>query len=307
MAAGELWAGIVGGTNNHFGYVPQPDLPVPVRRAGYSATMPLENGGMVGTRSHGYHREFDFNIGADIASGTSGIDVYADFASGFYGDGLFSFADPFYEQHNLAYPALASPGLSELDWPEPVNGAVVWADTAANNYNQPRRKGTWTITTAANATPLTDTTIPFFILPIDPDKTLHIGLTGAATGTAVCQVESWVNNAASAGATASLTPLSETGSTRLNATVVGSSYAFAKVFFTRTSSAASTITPISFMAQLWPTGASPTLTGLHVPGRGHTGLMFADDAVAENYVTVRGGTPYRGLATRLVEVGAWQS
>ncbi len=305
MGDGQLWFGVVGGTNNHFQWVPQPDLPVTARRSGYVETALLESGGAVGDRSHGYHREFDFTVGADIASGVDGLDAYADFAAGFYGAGLMSFADPMFYQQNLAHPSLSAPALAELDWPEPVAGSVVWANTAANVYKQPRRKGTWTITTAANATPLTDSTIPFFIFPIPPDMTLRLGLTGAATGTAVCRVESWVNEAAAAGATASLTPLSETGSTRLNATVSGATYAFAKVFFTRTSSAASTITPISFMAQLWPTGVTPTLTGVHIQGRGHTGLMFADDAATENYVTVRGGVPYRGLSTRLIEVGAW--
>jgi hypothetical protein len=302
MGDGQLWFGVVGGTNNHFQWVPQPDLPVQARRRGYSEVMELENGRAAGARSRGYHREFDFNVGVDVASGSDGLDVYADFASGFYGDGLVFFADPFYYSLNLAAPHWASPGLAEQDWPEPVAGSVVWSDTGANSYAQPRRKGTWTITTAANATPLTDETIPFLILPIPPDMTLHLGLSGSATGTAVCRVESWANDATSAGATASLTPLTATSSTRLNATVSGASYAFAKVFFTRTSSAASTITPTSFMAQLWPTGSSPSLTGSHVPGRGHTGLMFADDAVAENYVSVNGGVPYRGLSTRLVEV-----
>lgn len=306
MADGELWFGIVNGTRNHFQWVPQPDLPVSARRVGYSEQMLFENGGAAVARSYGYHREFDFNIGMDVASALTGVDAYADFASGLYGSGLMSFADPFYFAQNLTSPSLGSPALAELDWPEPVAGSVVWGATAGNSYAQPQRKGTWTITTAANATPLTDETIPFFILPIPPDMTLHLGCTGAATGTAVCRVESWVNRATSAGATASLTLLSETGSTRLNATVSGSTYAFAKVYFTRTSSAASTITPISFMAQLWPTGVSPTLTGLHVPGRGHSGLMFADDAVAESYVMVAGGEPYRGLSTRLVEVGAWE-
>jgi hypothetical protein len=307
MADGELWFGVVNGTRNHFQWVPQPDLPVSARRAGYFDSMQFENGGAAVVRSHGYHREFDFNIGIDRASSLTGIDAYADFASGLYGDGLISFADPFYYEQNLAFPALGSPALSELDWPEPVAGSVSWGDTAANSYSQPQRKGTWTITTDANATPLTDATIPFFIFPIPPDMTLHLGCTGAATGTAVCRVESWVNHATSAGATASLTLLSETGSTRLNTTVAGATYAFAKVYFTRTSSAASTITPISLVAQLWPAATSPTLTGLHVPGRGHSGLKFADDAVAEDYALVAGGVPYRGLSTRLVEVGAWET
>lgn len=306
MAVGQLWFGVVGGTNTHFQWMMQPALPVPTNRRSYVEEMEFENGGAAVTRSHGYHREFVFNIPADYAAGLDGIDAYADFAGGLYGDGLVSFADPFYYQLNLFPPHWASPALCEQDWPDLVSGgSVSWANTAANSYRQPRRKGTWTVSTAANATPLTDTSIPYVVLPIPPDMTLHVGLTGAATGTAVCRVESWVNDATSAGATASLTPLSETGSTRLNATVAGATYAFAKVFFTRTSSASSTITPISLMAQLWPAAASPTLTGVHVPGRGHTGLQFADDAVAEDYHVVNGTGPYRGLSTRLIEVGAW--
>lgn len=306
MGNGQLWLGIVGGTNNRFGWVPQPDLPVASSRVGYVEQMLFENGGAVVGRSNGSHREFVFNVGIRQSSGSDGLDVYADYAAGLFGTGLIYFADPFHYEQNLAAPQWGSPGLAELDWPDPVAGAVSFGATAANSYAQPARKGTWTVTTAANATPLTDATIPFLVLPIPPNMTLHLGVTGAATGTAVCRVESWVNGATSAGASASLTLLSETGDTRMNTTVAGSSYAFAKVFFTRTSSAASTITPISLMAQLWPTGVSPTLTGNHVPGRGHTGLQFADDAVPETYRVVSDGTPYRGLSTRLVEVGAWQ-
>lgn len=305
MANGQLWFGIVGGTNTHFGWVPQPDLPVRNRRVSYMEQMGFENGGAAVARSTAFHREFVFNVGLQQSSGVDGLDVYADFAAGLFGSGLMYFADPFYFEQNLAAPQWANPSLAELDWPAPVAGSVSYGATAANSYLQPRRKATWTITTAANATPLTDATIPFLVVPIPPDMTLHVGVTGAATGTAVCRVESWVNDATSAGATSSLTLLAETGSTRLNATVAGSSYAFAKIFFTRTSSAASTITPISLMAQLWPSGVTPTLTGNHVPGRGHTGLQFADDAVAEDYRVVSGGVPYRGLSTRLLEVGAW--
>lgn len=305
MGKGQLWFGIVGATSNRFGWVPQPDLPVGSRRVSYFEQIDFENGGTAIGRSAAFHRVFTFNVGIREASGSEGLDVYADYAAGLFGAGTIHFADPFYYEQNLAAPAWGSPALAEQGWPAPAAGAVFYSDTAANSYNQPARKGTWTIATAANATPLTDATMPFLILPIPPDMTLHLGVTGAATGTAVCRVESWVNGATSAGASSSLTMLSGTGDTRLNATVAGSTYAFAKVFFTRTSSAASTITPISFMAQLWPTGVTPTLTGVHVPGRGHTGLQFADDAVAEDYRVVHDGTPYRGLSTRLVEVGAW--
>lgn len=305
MGAGQLWFGIVDGARNYFQWVPQPAIPVGAHRVGYLESMDFENGGTAIARSSGYHRVFEFNVPVDVASGMEGLDVYADFAGGLYGSGLISFADPAYYEQNLLPPQWASPALCELDWPDVCQGSVTWADTAANSYRQPQRKGTWSITTAANATPLTDTTIPYVIVPIPPTHTLHLGFTGTATGSAVTRVESWVNGATSAAATVSATQIGETSSTRLNLTVAGSSYAFAKIYQTRTSSTASTITPISAMAQLWPVGVSPTLTGNHVPGRGHTGLVFADDAVAEDYRGVNDGAPLRGLSTRLVEVGAW--
>lgn len=191
----------------------------------------------------------------------------------------------------------------ELGWPNVGATTASWGATAANSYKQPSRKGTWNITTASGATPLTDATIPYVIIPIHPSYTLHLGVTGAATGTGVVRVESWVNGAASAGATASLTLLSETGATRLNATVAGSTYAYAKVYMTRTSAATSTVTPISMMAQLALT--TPTLTGVHRRGKGHTGLMF-DGAPSEEYLDASPGRHYKALSVRFREVGAWR-
>jgi hypothetical protein len=59
------------------------------------------------------------------------------------------------------------------------------------------------------------------------------------------------------------------------------------------------------MAQLWPIGVSPVLTGNFIEGKGHRGLKFADDAAVESYVLVdpTRNVPvhYKALSTRLVE------
>jgi hypothetical protein len=89
----------------------------------------------------------------------------------------------------------------------------------------------------------------------------------------------------------------------MNATVAGSSYAFAKVFLSRTSSAASTVTPISMLAQLALT--TPALTGSHVRGKGHTGLEFTDEVMPEQYTDASTGRHYKALSVRLGEVGGW--
>jgi hypothetical protein len=290
------------------------NLPMPARitrsRLGYVETMSFEDGGGAVARSRAYQQEFEMVYPWGEASGQASIEAFADYAAGEYGDQLCWFANPMAYDTNLVPRFWASPGLIEANfpsgWPNISTGTPVWSATASNSYAQPARKGTWPVTTAANATPLTDETIPYFIIPIPPHRTLHIGFTGAATGTAVVVVESWANGAATAGATATLTPLAETGGTRMNATVSGASYAYAKVYVTRTSSAASTITLISMMAQLWETGDTPTLTGPHVRGQGHTGLEFVDGAAVEEWTDASAGKHYKGLSARLLEVGAWR-
>lgn len=301
MGAGELWFGVVGAAGGHFQWVPQPDLPVPARGVGYYDEMSFENGGAAAVRSHGSHREFTFNV--EVDQGLDWLDMYTDFAAGYYGSGLMHFADPFHFLSNVLPPSWSAPGLAELGWPSPVAGDGVFSSTTIN-YKQPARVGTWNVTTAANATPTTDETIPYVIIPIPPGYELRLGCSGTATGTAVVRVEPWVNDSTIPATASSLTLLSPSGSTRMNATVADT-YAFVRVFITRTSSAASTITPRSMTAQLWKTGVSGSLTGDHRQGRGHTGLKFADDAIAEDYRLLTGGVPFRSLSTRLVEVGAW--
>ncbi len=278
------------------------------RPFGYYESELDENGGIHAARSYTAAKRLELVYPWTAAEALSSAERFLDYRSGLRGSGLFWLGNPdaYGAGRNLFEPRFASPRLIELDAPNIGVATPSWGATAANSYDQPARKGTWDITTAANATPLTDTTIPYTIIPIPPEYTLHIGVTGAATGTAVVRVESWVNGAAAAGATASLTLLGETVSTRLNTTVVGSTYAYAKVFMSRTSSATSTLTWISGMAQLHLTGVSPTLTGLHLPGLGWGGLDFADDSVPVQLQDASTGRHYKGVTVKFDEVGPWR-
>lgn len=298
MAVEDLWFG----NTELFSLVRAPGR-VTATRAGFVDTVEFERGGGTGARSSAYQQGFELTYQWDEATDAVTAELFSEYAAGEHGTGLLYFANPMAYDRNLFPPHWASPRLVELEWPNIGASTPSWGATAANSYKQPARKGTWAITTAANATPLTDATIPYCIIPIHPSYTLHLGVTGAATGTGVVKVESWANGASSAGASASLTLLSETGDTRMNATVAGSTYAYAKVFLTRTSSADSTVTPISMMAQLALT--TPTLTGSHVRGKGHTGLMFDSD-VTDEYLDASPGRHERGLSLSLLEVGAWQ-
>jgi hypothetical protein len=102
-----------------------------------------------------------------------------------------------------------------------------------------------------------------------------------------------------------LTLLNPTSSTRLNASVASTSAVAVRLFLGRSATNASTVTLASMMAQLWRTGVTPTLTGDHFPGEGHTGLMFQDQAIAETYAYIN--PPRKALTTSLIEVGAWRN
>jgi hypothetical protein len=296
-----IWFGYEDGINGcYFQWAPAPVRGISVSNSGYSEGLGLQSGRRTRVRSTQYSKVYGITAVGE-SKDMDGYQVYNKAASGFYGRQKWGFADPYAFETNLLPAGWASPGVAESGWRRIyATDPAGYADTATNSYNQPTRKPTYSITTGANATPLTDATIPYVIVPIPPTHTLHLGCTGAATGTAVVQVESWVNKATSAGASANLTLLSETGATRLNATVAGSTYAFAKIFLTRTSTATSTLTPISLMAQLWPTGQTPILTGDHQPGEGHTKVQFADEAIVEDYIFMY--PPQKGISTTLEEV-----
>lgn len=182
--------------------------------------------------------------------------------------------------------------------------------TPSNAYSMPSVRAVYAVNSIPNAYPTHNNAfgeIPYALIPIPPGYTLHMGVSGSATGSAQVVVHGFVapGNPASPAVTTVLTLLSDTASTRMNASWNGSSYQYVKVFIRRTSSAASTITLTAMSAQLWPTGYSPTLTGNFIAGQGHRGLKFADNATVESYVMVDRDrnvpVHYKGMSTRLIE------
>lgn len=178
-----------------------------------------------------------------------------------------------------------------------------FGNTPANSYNLPPQGIIWNVTHQANAEPSPGGRIPYAIIPIPPGYRLHLGWTGALTGTAQILVEGW-NAPLSKQSTTVMTPLSSAGAQRMNTTV--DSVDYAKVYVRRTTNVASTVNVTSMMAQLWPIGVSPNLNGNFIEGKGHRGLKFGDDALVESYVLVdpnrpSGVTHLKGLSTTLVE------
>lgn len=183
-------------------------------------------------------------------------------------------------------------------WTGTADASTSTAQYQYADYGQPPRSVTYDITTAAGAIPNER-----FTIPIPPTYTLHFGASGTSTGNARVGVRPILPGGAY-DSPVLIDLLDPNGATRMNETFSGATYQAVEVFIYRTATVDSTITLASMMAQLWKTGTSPTLTGDHVPGDGHTGLEFADDARVETYLYIN--PPRKALSTTLVEVGAWR-
>lgn len=288
-----MWFGIPG---VHMQYVPCPLIDSTISRSRYLEEIKFENGGGDLRRSPAYQMVYDLNFDGP-AHEVDGIDAFNKFASGFYGDGLIYLAHPTNFETNMFPAAWASPALIEEGWPNIATATPTFTSTNTTQYRQPQRTATWNITDQAGVY----TKSVKIVIP--PDHTLHLGVSGLATGAGVVRVRP-INTDGSFALEQDLVLLSKSGSTRMNTTFAGSSYQAIELFITRSSDTAATVSITSMMAQLHPTAAPGILPSDHYTGEGSTGLMFADDAIVETYSFMF--PPYKSIATRLVEVEAWR-
>jgi hypothetical protein len=298
MTQSTLWIG----TTSKFVSAPLPDLPLEARLSGYGADAQLESGLLAGIQGFAQAKQYDFIF---TLADSRELALYRRLRQGSFGTGLIYFPDPMAQRVNLFPPHWAEPGLIETtDWPSTADTDPTYSNVSTNVYDQPLRKSTFNVTATANTAPTKATSS--IILPIPPDQTLWLGVSGAVTGTAVQRVVAH-NIAAGSSTGSSLTLLTDTASTRLNASFAGSSYDYVEVFGEwRTTSASSTLVVTSRIAQLWPTGTTPTLTGNHMAGEGNTGCIFVGPQWTDTYrIASDDGTRlYRDAAYSLIEVGA---
>ena len=288
--AKQIWFGIPG---EHMQWCPAPLAGAQATNAGYVQKVSFENGGADVVRSAQSHKEYAFNFNG-LAKDLDGISVYGKYASGYYGSGLIYFADPFAFETNLFPAAWASPALIEQGWENIYSTTPTFSNTVSNIYNQPPRTATFTA-------PASGTSHTVHIA-IPPTHTLYIGVSGSVvSGLIGVDVETFGTDGSS-GPGSTLTLLDPDGSTRMNATFDGADYQAVEVQIRGLVGSVISIT--SMMAQLYKTGTSPVLPSNHLPGDGHTGLMFADEARAETYVYI--DPPRKAMSTTLVEVGAWR-
>lgn len=298
-----LW----GGTKQKLQWLPEPAPGVRRRFVQSVQAGTLDRGGGYLSRSTGGHWEWDFDFPVSEAHG--GLDVFAEYASGLHNDfanltdgdnpnDLFWWVDPMDQDANLFPPGWASPALClSGDWP-PMGIVQSHAATPANSNGLPSRQVVFSVTTAANTH---DRTI---LIPIPPGFTLRWGVRGARTGTGVMRAVAH-HKTGGADLTQSVTPVAVTDTTRVGNSISGDTYDYVTIGLARTSTAASTVTVAGMVAQLH-SGTAPAATGPHIAGRGHTGCVFKDDAVAEDYYLAAGGRHLKGLSFGMKEVGGWR-
>jgi hypothetical protein len=290
--SGQIWFGNL----QHMQWVPAPLVGAQVSNAGYHASIDFENGGSDSIRSVQYHKLYTFNYNA-LMDSSEDIGVFGRFATGFYGDGLIYFTDPFAATANLLPANWASPALIEQGWSNIYDVAPTFSDTTSyGTYAQPFRSATFNITTASGSQPART-----IVVAIPPNATLKLGFSGSVTGTGGVFYRTVASgDGVTYGTPTAITALAVAGSARTNVSLAGSSYKAVQIYLGRSSSAASTVTVTSMIAQL----STTVVTGNHRAGEGHSGLVFDDDAIVENYGYLY--PPRKGLSTTLREVGAWR-
>lgn len=295
--AKQLWFGI---PTSKMQWVPAPLIGSEASNVGFVDQMVFENGGTDVQRSAAYRKEYTFEFNAPV-KGSEELGVFNKFASGYYGDGLIYFADPYAFETNLFAAHWASPGLIEQGWPQITSSSAFFTATASNIYDHPSRTAQFNTIGLSAALPSEPYRVALLTVP--PGYTLHFGWSGSVSGSGRLYYRTIAADGTVGSATA-ITALSATSATRLNTSVASTSAVAVAFYIGSTDGSPGQVNITSMMAQLWKSTVTPTLTGNHIPGDGHTGLAFADDARVETYRYIN--PPRKALSTRLVEVGAWR-
>lgn len=289
----KMWLGIPG---KHMQWVPAPSINSTVQRNRNVETIKFDNGGGDVRRSRPYQLQYNFVFNGP-AHELDGIDTFNRFASGYYGDGLIYVAHPANFETNMFGAQWASPALIREGWSNIYSTEPSFAAIVNPTYSQPAYNATWNITTTPGVPEKK------FTIAIPPTHTLYMGASGGATGTGVVRVRPIKSNG-DYDTPVDLTLLSDSSDIRTNIGFEGSTYSAVEVYLTRTSSATSTVTLTSMMAQLFETGRTYTSPTEHYQGEGASGMEFTDDAIVETYAYMY--PPFKGLSTTLVEVGQWR-
>lgn len=143
------------------------------------------------------------------------------------------------------------------------------------------------------------------VLIIPDTHTLWVGFSGSAVAPAVLRAQP-IRRDGSYAAVQDLTLLSDGANVRLNTSWDGADYSAVIFYITQTVAGTSTIRLTSAKAVYSITGITPTLTGDHVRGYGHSGLRMSDGPTfAYIYYNEDAGKKYVSAAAKFTEVGSW--
>lgn len=136
------------GQEPHFQWVPCPAYGLQVSRTSRQDSLEYDSGGLAVNRTNRFRKTYEMEFPASEASGNEGLDVFAKYASGFYGDTTeypIYLADPMNYRENLMPEHWASPGLVFQGWPRIVEGRERYIYNLVKNSSleYPLSSGTW--------------------------------------------------------------------------------------------------------------------------------------------------------------------
>lgn len=287
----KIWFGKPGA----FQYMPCPAAGITVGAQGYSETLEFENGGAAIVRSQQRHRIFEFDFPVQDASLAGGLDVYTDYATGFYGDGPWYFTDPMAYDQNILPPVYSSPWLINAGWENWGPVEPVFDDGSGSNRGRPP-----TTTWAWDADQADD--IDFgYLIPVPVDCYLEIGFAGLLENVDVV-VDSYLPDG-TLDTTDNMVMLSSLGSAFTNYTV-DPGHAWVTVSFVGQSGLLGRLHLNSAVARIRePNRPLPAMTSF-VTGRGSTAVEFDGETIPETYIMQ--DRHLKGLSFQMREVGLWR-
>lgn len=287
MEYNQMWFG----TRGHMQWVPCPSVNVGASKQGWSSQMNYLSGGASTRSSRTAHKEYDLSWNLTTAEN---IRTITDFADGVFGFGPIYWGDPFTMDKNMLPQYWATPSLAAADGPILDSGRIrpTLVPTSSNIYGYPADSAVFNVKALA---PSADRAEVF--IPIPPDHTAWVGAHGELGGAASVQV-TVATGKATTGATASLTMLPVTTSTRFNHSVTSAE----GIGIIIRLGGVGQITLAGLMVQVLPTGTAPEPGGF-ISGQGHSGCSFNPQPSVTQYSAA---LDLVGLTARLVETEAWR-
>lgn len=264
------------GNKNKQTWIKAPSSGIKASSVGWGTENQLLSGRAVVQRSGASHRRFEASwLGSLNSSDTEvSLQTIKSFADGLYGSGPFYWVDPFAADKNMMPENWAAPMLAENDWPPLTWDLTPTFGTYSGNDNFPIKYATY-ITTGAYAS------TEKLVIIIPTGYKLNFGWHGPTGGsTTGIRIVPYLRSTGAADTALNPTMLTVGGTTRINTTVSGTTYSYVEIFLA--TAGAATVNISAMIAQVIP-ASSTTASGGFIPGKGTTGVEFAQAPQIDYY------------------------